>query len=240
MKAFTKGLVVLFLIGSFVLILKKYQPDLSIVYPDHCKFTIDNNLSRSEHVAIKSFIDGCYKKDKDPSHLLVKIEENFPSIKSITVDMDDPDFLRFTIHGYRPLFVLNENLIVCEQGKVFEKNIFAIDVIAQLKAVVFTLKQGKNDIQKLASFVDVVSSRILESFYIRWLGKHRVWLEQKGEKQLALLVDHLHVPTIGDVEQCEKIKSQMYDASKKRKNITWVCDLRFKDQVVVFSTKKGE
>lgn len=240
MKAFTKGLVILLVAGIVGFVIYKHRPDFSVVYPDQCKFTFDENLSLYQQTMIKQFIDACYKEDKNPQGLLSKIEEKFPIVESVRVDMNDPDLLQFTIHAYRPLFVLNDHLVICQGGHMFEVKQFAKNVIADLKAAVFTLKQGKNDIKKLANFVDKVSSDVLEKFHIRWLGKHNVWLEQKEHKDLALLVDYSYLPTIGDVGQCEAIKNQMYDASKKHKQATWVCDLRFEGQVVVFSKKKGE
>jgi len=225
---------------------KHYKSDMTLVYPNDCSFSFDHNFSRAMQLEMKSFIDDTYKKNKKPSNLLSLIEQKFSSIRSIIIDMNNPEQLHFTIQSYQPLFLLNDSFVVCKQGQLFEKNIFAHDVINALRNIKYDGSFHKKDIERLMKFITSLSDPILQDFSIRWLGKHNVWLDQKQGKDLSLLVGYALLPKNKDIAECRKLRGQIVDKPCKDKqgkpcqqNITWVCDLRFDQQIVLFSTNKG-
>lgn len=239
MKALIRGLTVLIVIFCSIWLIRSYQPDMTIVYPDQCSFTIDAAFSKSYQYEIKQFIDGQYQKTKDPKGLLISVESQFDGVKAISVNMNNPDFLQFNVRSYKPLFMLNDRQVACQEGLVLDKSIFSVDQLAQLESIEYKLPEGALDLQKLTRFVESIDPEIIRKFSIRWLGKHQVWLDQKEGSDLALLVSYTIMPTLHDVKDCLHIKNQMQEQDKKQKDITWVCDLRFGKQIVVFSTKKG-
>lgn len=246
MTAFSKGIVTFGFIFTCFWVFRWHTPDMTIVYPDHCIFTVDKLFSKSMQLEIKKFIDDAYKKNKIPSHLLPRIESHFPEIKSVIIDMQNPDALNFAIQTYQPIFLLNDEHVICQFGKLFGKNIFSQDSLAQLENISFDGVATPKNIERLMNFFEVLIDPILKDFTIRWIDKHAIWLDQKQGPDLSLLVGYEYVPTLQDIAQCRNLRGQIVDKPCKDKRgkpcknrVTWVCDLRFDRQIILFSTNKG-
>lgn len=232
---------------------------MTIVYPDDSVFVIDHLFSLATQQEIKEFIDAAYKKSKTPAHLLPKVESHFPAIKSIVIDMSSLDskssskVIKFTIQGYHPLFLINNEHVVCERGMMFSKGVFATAELQKLENISFEGVPTPKNVERLMKFFESLQKdapSILKDFAIRWVHKHSIWLDQKvaaAEGQdLALLVGYDTMLNHHDVEQCRNLRGQIVDKPCKSKrgkpcknNTTWVCDLRFDQQIVLFSTNKG-
>ncbi|MGZ6251309.1 MAG: hypothetical protein ACXWL2_04730 [Candidatus Chromulinivorax sp.] len=252
----------LFFIGVF-LFFKKYSSDMTIIYPDDCIFVIDHFFSKTKQLEIKKFIDTAYKKNKIPSKILPVIERHFPEIKAIVVDMQNPQEVKFSIRAYHPYFLLNNDQVVCQFGKLFPQSFFAPDQLANLENIEFSGKISTKNIERLMHFFEKLTGvsdkvyttsfvltpkiqGILQNFSIRWVDKYAIWLDLKQSKKqgkdIALLVSYDHVPTEEQVAECQSLREQIVDKScdnKKSKKCAsskqWVCDLRFDQQIVLFS-----
>lgn len=246
MTAFKKIMIAVAFIGLCLWLSRQHKPDMTLVYPDDCSFTLDSNFSQTMKSEIKSFIDRAYKENKKPASLLPSIESQFPVIRSIIVDMQNPDQLNFTIQAYQPMFMVNDSFVLSEQGQIFDKAVFENKLISQLENVTYDGTLHHKDIDRLIKFVGSLSDPILQDFSIRWVGKYNVWLDQKNGDDLSLLVGYSRPPTILDIAECRNLRGQVIDKPCKDKrgkpcksNSTWVCDLRFDQQIVLFSTNKG-
>lgn len=246
MTAFQKVIIVFCVMIGCLYLFTSRKLDMTIVYPDNCVFTIDELFSRSMQLEIKDFIDAAYKQQKNPSHLLPKIESHFPMIKSIIIEMQDPTSLHFLIQAYQPKFLLNNEYAICQHDTLFVKKIFSPEVLLRLENITFDGATTSQIIRRLHSFVTSLTDPILREFSIRWIDKHAIWLDQKTGQDLSLLVGYDIIPTSDDVKQCRKLRGQIIDKPCKDKRgkpckhqVSWVCDLRFDQQIVIFSTNKG-
>ena len=248
MTAFQKTIICIAFGVGFLWFYKGHRPDMTIVYPDNCIFVIDRLFARSMQLEIKDFIDAAYKKNKNPKNLLPKIESHFPAIKSVVIDMQKEESLNFTIQAYHPIFLINNEHVVCQYGKMFAKAIFAQDELSKLENISFDDAPTPKKVELMAKFFESLTDKIFEDFSIRWIDKHAIWLDQKQGKgqDLSLLVVYDTVPRNSDIAQCRDLRGQIIDKPCKDKrgrplknNTTWVCDLRFDQQIVLFSTKKG-
>lgn len=250
MTALKKGILAIALGIGLIFLFKWQKPDMTVVYPDNCTFVIDRFFSRSMKLEIKDFIDKAYKKNKTPSNLLPRIESHFPSIKSVVIDMQNPEILNFSIQSYQPIFLLNDEHVVCQHGKMLEKKIFASNELSKLENISFDEAPVPKKVDRLVSFFNSLTDPILKDFSVRWVDKHAIWLDQKEGsgrvKDLSLLVGYDFVPNQRDVMQCRNLRGQVSGKPSKDKrgrplknNMTWVCDLRFDQQIVLFSTNKG-
>ncbi len=223
------------------------RPDMTIVYPDNCTFVVDHIFSHAIQLEIKDFIDLAYKKSKSPKNILPKIESHFLAIKSVVIDMQNPEILKFTIQAYQPIFLLNNEHVVCEQGKLLSKMMFDPKVLIKLENVVFEGVPIPKSVHRLTAFFESLTNyAVVQDFSVRWIDKHAIWLDQKQGRDLSLLVGYDLVPTQHDVAQCRNLRGQIVDKPCKDKrgkpcknNSSWVCDLRFDQQIVLFSTNKG-
>jgi hypothetical protein len=250
MTAFQRTMIGIGLVIGLYWFCTQHHTNMQVVYPDDCVFVIDHIFSPAVQLEIKNFIDQAYKKNKTPFGLLPKIESHFPAVKSVIIDMVNPDSLHFTIQSYHPIFMINHEHVVCQQGKMFPISIFAQDQLKKLENISFDGVPTPKNVDRLITFYTSLQDPILQDFSVRWIDKHAIWLDQKEHKSLgkdlSLLVGYQTIPNRNDVRECRNIREQISDKPCKDKrgksckhNITWVCDLRFDRQIVVFSTNKG-
>jgi|SRR3989339_491583 len=252
MTAFQRTIFCFIVILGSLWVFTSRRPDMTIVYPDNCAFVIDHIFSQPMQLEIKDFIDQAYKKSKNPKNLLPKIESHFPAIKSIVIDMsslekeDSLKVLKFTIQAYQPIFLLNDEHVICEQSKMLSKATFDPKELKKLENISFEGAPIPKSMHHLMTFFESLKYPILQDFSVRWIDKHAIWLDQKTGKDLSLLVGYDFVPSKHDVAQCRNLRGQIVDKPCKDKrgkpcknNSSWVCDLRFDQQIVLFSTNKG-
>lgn len=249
----TRALKLIIAIIATIIILWLYtthKTGVVIVYPQDCTFFIDSVLSSSVQKDIQQFIHSEYKVTKKSHQLLAKIEAQFPVIKAITIDMQHSEQARFTVQAYQPLFLINNKQVVCQYGKIFDKDIFQSNIIARLQDLTFEDKISQKNIQQLVLLLEQIQNvdrnQLLHDFSIRWANKHEVWFDQKNnqEKRLSLLIKHDKIPTLEQVEECRLLREQIIDRSCQdkrgkscKKNKAWICDLRFDQQIIFFAQK---
>ena len=250
MTAFQRTIFILVLFGLGWFAIQR-KPDAVIVYPDACAFTIDPLFSDKMQQKIRNFIAVTYQQDKNIDGMLSQIQAEFSCIKSVVIDMQNPEKLHFVIQAYQPLFLMNEKDVVCQSYQIFGQEIFQSHELAKLERVTFSgLISAKNMEYLVQFFTSLQDKKMLQDCTIRWAGKNTIWLDVKklADKlqDLSLLVSYQTVPGRCDLEQCQKIQGQLLEESCKnprdkscKKNKAWICDLRFDQQIIVFSTNKG-
>ncbi len=243
MTAFQKLLMGCICIFFLLVVVYRYRPEMTIVYPDSCTFTIDGTFSDELQHRIKLFIDTAYKKNKNPSGLLQSLESKFLQISSIVIDMHHQEQIHFKVQSRQPLFLV-DTMVICSDGSIFDKQNFSSHALANLYTISFQGELNEKVIRLLIKFYEKIPAIIIQDFSVRWLDQHAIWLDQKTGQQLSLLVDYESIPTQKDIEQCRQIRGQIVQKPCKTKKgkackevVSWVCDLRFDHQIVLFSTK---
>jgi len=246
MTALKKGIIFIALVISGFFLYQRQTQGMTIVYPDNCVFTIDDAFARAKKIEIKSFIDSAYKKNKNPRNLLISLESHFPDIKSVIIDMQKSESLHFTIQAHQPIFLLNNAQVICQHGKSFDMHVFNQKHLKKLENISFDGAPTFKNIDRIIRFFESLKDPVLHDFSIRWVSKHAIWLDSKNEEDLSLLVSYEYPPTSSDVQECRKLRAEIKDKPCKdkrgkpcKRNMTWVCDLRFDQQIVLFSTNKG-
>lgn len=246
MTALRKAIISLSLFFTFFLCFRLQKSDMTIMYPDNCLFTLDHLFSKSMQADIKDFIDKAYKKNRVPSDLLPMIESYFPSIKSIVIDMQNPEFLHFKIQAYEPIFLLNNQFVVCSLGNLFSLDVFSQEYVSSLENIFFQEPLTPVNIDLLVKFYESCPPDVLKNFLIRWVNKHTIWLDEKKALEWSMLVTSDFILTLQDVSWCRMVREQIINSSCTNKlskvskhKMGWVFDLRFDQQIVVFSTNKG-
>ncbi len=250
MTAFQRTIICMSFIAGLYWFVRWDKSTIKVVYPDNCVFSLDQAFSSDLQIDIKNFIDQAYAKNKNPSGLLPAIQERFAAIKSVIIDMHDPEVLTFSVQAYHPIFTINNEHVICQQGNMLPIAVFANFQLQKLENIVFDDVPTPKNIDRLVMFFNLVDQSIFKEFSVRWVDQYSIWLDQKEENQakkdLAVLVGYDTIPNKNDVMQCQNLRKGISDKPCKdargkpcKHSITWVCDLRFDRQIVLFSTNKG-
>jgi len=244
MAALKKFFIVSMLVGLGFLVYQKYIVTMTIIYPDACIFTIDTMFCRAKRLEMKAFIDAAYQKNKTPTSLLPAIEHHFSEIKSIIIDMQDPESLHFTIQAYQPICIINDSLVICQYGKQFDKKIFDWKVLKNLENISFDGALSDKNSRRIVDFFTTMQDPIVKEFSIRWIDKDTIWLDSKKDKNFSLMIGCNQPLSWQNVAECKQLVSEMQKQSytDKRGKIVkkierWVCDLRFDRQIILSACK---
>jgi len=245
MTALKKNFMMIFLVTGGFFLYRNYMVDMTIIYPDACVFTIDKLFCRAQRLEIKAFIDAAYQKNKNPSSLLPAIEHHFSQIKSIVIDMHNPESLHFTIQAFQPICLVNDQMVICQYGKLFDKKIFDWSVLKKLENISFAGTLSDKNSRRIVDFFNTMPIAVTQEFSIRWIDKDAIWLDSKVDKNFSLMIGLDIVIQPEDIAQCKRLVGAMQEQSytDRRGKIVkkierWVCDLRFDRQIILFSTNQ--
>jgi hypothetical protein len=197
------------------------------------------------HQEITSYINKAYKKRKHPTGLIAKIEARFPAVRSIVIDMQQLDVLKFTIQAHVPLCLINDLYVISHTYKCFKKDIFDEKILMQVPRLEYQGPLHKKNIIQIAQFYESVEPCIIKDFHICIVDLHTIWFHSKYDQNLSLLANYRTVPSLLDIVECKKLYEQARQQPYKDKRAKvcnaqsgWVCDIRFDRQIVLSAKEK--
>ncbi|MEI7670023.1 MAG: hypothetical protein WCJ33_08065 [Pseudomonadota bacterium] len=225
-----KGIVyilvaILCVIGFFSI--KKRTPNIQQILPEQCVFLMDQGLSKSFQDNVSSTITVEYGASKDPQAVIAKISEQYPEISSMKVHLCKTDKICFLLDGQKPLFLLNDESVVCDNEAVIPKDHFSFDIVSDLTKAVSDEKQS---VSSMVRFFEKLPSSLQKKIETTWLSDTEIILQEKNKKGETFLVAAYQVPQEKDIELCRSIQD-IATGKNKKKSITY--DLRFNNQIIV-------
>lgn len=207
--------------------------------PEVCKASIDSVFSENFKRKVTFFIQETYDQKNGVSELLSEIQAEFPVIRSVSASIDNAETVKIMINGYQPHILLNDSWAVTEQGDVFSRSYFAHDVLRELNQLscLNGLVPEKLETETLSFFKDIPKP-FFDLYDVCWDSGDSIWFHHK-EKNYSMLVASGWDMSVDDLYTCQKVQERMIENQKrKRKNMRWICDLRFKGQVVTYPSFK--
>ena len=219
------GFIFLFSLAGFYL-LRVYRPRIQAVYPNQCSFLLDEQMSLNFSQTLQRSFESLYLDLKDPYLVVEKVSEQFPELVSIDASICQTDKLCFSCDIAKPLFSLNNSLLVCENLKIFNKEHYCKDMTSKLHHLV---SADNVSVDKLIPFFQKLPTTVFDEYIVSWIDDYKIVLQQKGQAD-TLLFSVSNYPNENDINAFKRIKSNLqHEKSRKQR----VYDFRFNNQVIV-------
>ena len=221
--------MVVFIVALFLWKSKTHKNSAIIMLPEKTVFFIDDGLSNIFKKDLIRVIDLLYSDLKNPEAVIKETNNQFAEIASMTVQICQSDKICFYLDAAPAVFLLNDNLVVCENGATVAKNHFKSEILQTLIPVV---SQHCINIPLMIQFIKKLPNLFKAEFCIFYEDVNNVLLISKNDKSFALQLTLDEQVTEKDLVDCQAIGLQLPKKMKAKKKQV-VYDLRFKNQIIV-------
>jgi hypothetical protein len=140
---------------------------------------------------------------------------------------------------YKPIIKINDNLVLLESGMMESQHSFKSDIIEVLPSLcihesIFTDNRLTPDIY---TCLNSISPYLFKEYEINWHNKYELWLTDKSQHNFKILSDAYSISDEQKLKLCKKLKEEIKGKKEVllNKSKTWIADIRFDNQIIVFS-----
>ena len=211
------------------------QLSFSLFSVDRFTYAIDSLVTESTQQDIITYVQQIPKNQSlSFQELAYKIKKQFSFIDKITIEYLAPGIVYIAYNAQKPLSVINNSLILTEQGYLYNKDIFLSLIIKQLPHITLPSLQ-KNITQSLVTIINNIEPVIFSQFTLSWINDAKICLYDKEHRQFSIIFNKNQLPNEKLLNHCAYIKQglqeqNIFTNTKKH----YVADIRFEDQIVVY------
>ncbi|TET05876.1 hypothetical protein E3J79_03740 [Candidatus Dependentiae bacterium] len=217
-----------------------YKAYCLIFTPLTYAITNDSILSTTAQECIKTVVAQDIDYQSVPFATIAhQLKDTFPFIKVVTIAHLATGTVAIHLTIYKPIIRINNNLVLLESGVLELQQLFKYDIIASLPTVsvhesVCTDSRLTSDFYTCLS---AISPHLFKEYEINWHNKHELWLTDKNQHSFKILCDIYSISNEQKLRLCKKLKEEIKGKKEVllNKSKTWIADIRFDNQIIVFS-----
>jgi len=221
--------------GAFI----GYRSFINHTTPSCFFVTADQILSKEGLSAIATFIkeETDYKKSS-LAIIAYKLKAAFSHINHIAISHISKKLV-INVQPHKPRFVINADKVLLESGKVKPRSLFNNDIL--LTIPLLTISESACHIDNLSAdcfnALNTISPVLLEQYNLCWENEREVWLTDKKKPHFTILTDSHSITHQQKLDVCGILKKTIESRKdfSRRKSTVWVADIRFDNQVIIFS-----
>jgi hypothetical protein len=208
-------------------------------------FTFDSYLAPSVGASIEHLVRSDPAVIKQSyKQLCDRLQKEFPCIDTIKVQFVAPGTLHLDISTAQPLLAINNTHIVTAAQTLISRTFFYPYHTQFLPSITVTSQALEDPYQKSELATSAPSmSRICKNYAVQWLDSTRIILTHKEYPAFSVLCSSTTLPHDTLLAECHKLEQKHAQAlgtgpgNKTPK--TYVADVRFNKQIIMFSTQGG-
>lgn len=210
--------------------------------PTHYSFSFDRTLSRTLRANIVDFISNTdHSRRLSLAGLSVALRERFACIKTIELALHAPGTLSIVMQSHTPCARINDEFVMTDEGTIFAAAAFHEACVARLDHVVmpscsYTTTAVSPSVCQ--SIKDLPSS-LYENYNVQCLDDTAVCLEDKACPGFSIMCNAQSLPDEQLLYSCDQIKKDVAQGTARSRCMCWQADVRFADQIIVSSHKRG-
>lgn len=203
-------------------------------------FLFDSSFSEQTCADIKNYIEQNRSfKNTSLSSFNTRIKQEFPHIDSIITEQCAPGIAHVSVRSIRPQVRLNDSRILSCAGQPFLQELFAPRLVAALPKVLCAGLTDNNDVPVgLQRVGHCLVRSTLDRYDLVWRSDQVALFHDKKDPWFTIICSADSMPTNRLLLQCEQLKNQLIESKKIAKN-RWVADVRFSNQIVIYSENRG-
>lgn len=208
---------------------KQAKTSITAVLPEKCVFFMDKELSPSFQNNLTSIISAHYADKKNPQELMDQMAAQFKEIRSMQVQICQTDKICFYVDAAKPMFLLNNSLVVCDNQIQVAREHFTSEATEDLVQLHCSTDC---DIATMLQFVERLPDSFKKKFTIEWVSNFDIVLHPIDTVGYVLRVSYDSVFGEQDLAACQSIHDGLPKKSKNKKS-RMTYDIRFKNQIIV-------
>lgn len=220
----------------FSIVLTKFYYSVSRVNQVTCSF--DRVISESLETELRDYvlkrvtwygIDLKACTDKCLSHSL---------IKEISLRRSAPDRLNVVIHTHAPLMMINTHLILLANGMFVDRSCVDNNYYQSLYHMnIHGIGTTDHITENLCVWIKRMVPEIFEQYNVTWHDQTKIFLHNKNDSTLTVLCNDHTIPDNALLALCKTLKDDVQTHMNKKRELTWIADIRFKNHIVLYSMK---
>jgi len=211
--------------------------------------TFDTKISNTHKNEIFDFINMNKNfKTASLSFIAKHVTGNFPVVTSTKLMQLPSGILQNTLNTVTPVFLINDLFVVTKNMNVFDKSLFSKNSIASCGSLtvqgldtVITDTVAKKDISDSCKCMMFrLPKKSFEQYQICRESETKSYMTDMLQKSFIVIFSDIAVPTEKILSACNQLKHELQargEFSGKR-NIKWLADVRFKDQIVLCKDRR--
>ncbi len=217
--------------------------------PEKIDFTLDQIYSEQIKSNLLKFLDKNSRAENlahfDPEAFYSKLKKEFKIIKKVEWDFSNPKTAKLRIEGTKPFCKINNKFILGNKKRLFEFDQFADFHTAQLQNIEIAPEHIKTKLNpELFIFLSRIFEQTWEQYDLTFLKNSNITLQLKqfnlkNKPQFILNTKSFSKPE--KLFSANKILGILSEELSKNlgRQKTALCDLRFKDRIIVYTKKLG-
>ena len=222
-----------------------WQLDKHLSYAQHYAFVFDQKLSSNAQRAIAGTVEQLVETEQaTPAQLIKLLHKKFSLIKRVGIFTIPGRHAIAKIIAHNPLCLLGDSHALLSSGTYINRLLLSAEILATTPHVEvrdWFANDGEIPSQ-LAPFLKSLGPEKMKEFRISWHGDHEVLLTDINTPTFCVMLEGKKESCLMLSTRCATIKELLtarglLNTPRKR---SWTADMRFKDQVIVFTGKRGE
>ncbi|HEV2600708.1 MAG TPA: hypothetical protein VGT41_00285 [Candidatus Babeliales bacterium] len=225
----------LYIAQTNVFAVKAYLFSFSPVFAERAKQNIIDYVKQSSMSTVSSPVAQNYQ-------LTAAIKQQFSCVKRVATQLLPSGAMRVVIDAVEPVLCVNDTYLLAAESGCISKDLFIPSCIAQLPTIRCAVGSGSDIPVALHQCKQKFSPALCNTYDVIWQDEFCIRLQDKQETKFSIICSAQCIPDQTCLLQCEQLKKTVFELSDARKAVRdkqWVADVRFNDQIVVYSEKKG-
>jgi hypothetical protein len=204
----------------------------------HCRaynflFIADPFLSSVCCSSLESEFLHCFEKKNSGLDVAVYVKKKFPIIRSVSVSYQ-PTVALVNIAVYKPIYMINDSLVLTENNDLVEKTLFAESVLGDLPCVTASQNFLASNAGSLSNLLQKLPVQWAESYDCDCVSEYCIRLTDKFNSRFVIVYSEDQIVSAHMLDQCESVKKDIIKHGMLDKNVSWVADIRFANYIVAY------
>jgi hypothetical protein len=168
------------------------------------------------------------------------VPQYFPFIKSFTMQCI-PGAMCCSFKTRKPFCLVNNNLVLTTDGVLVGKEVFESQVLEGLKTAYVSeiAIQKEYELGAFQACMSQLPASVLNGYDLVWHDAITASLRDKEQKNFSIFFNAETLPTLPVLADCNVIKKNLIENNLMQQKKSWIADIRFTNQIIVFEDKGG-
>jgi len=197
------------------------------------KITISSSISDQYKTSIISFLSDMQQNNRVGDQCINGLKKQFPFLNTISIEYK-PNCMHMRASIDTPIGYINDNFILTEKGKLFEKAVFTElieDHLIHISMDEIAPVSGMH----LVSFIQCMPENFHTKYKIKYENDHSIFFIDNYDKKYTIVSCNEKKDYVHRFTQCDRVKE--YIEHGKSQDMQWIIDVRFQDYIIAYKSR---